>query len=590
MIPKLGFGYVKMGLFTCLEKNISGLLDLSFFGSIKTRIIVFAILTTLVPSMTVGWLYYVYTKQFLQGKITEEMKSITSYAAQEINVWSKQCFDDIRVFSDSSEVSDNLKKILEAQGGPEQKRATARLTDYLRLVNDRVPDYSELIILDTKGQLRVTSADNTTTMRLPEDWDRREIKDDAIASVIYLNGLTERPVLIIAVPIEDGKGQALGLLGATSNLQEIAKILKASSFQRGGELYLVAKDGNLIASSQTLTSPFPETRLEVQTAQTLFESQGVGFEFTDFQDRQVIGVLEGLQLLDWGLVAVVEKKVAHAPIARLKTLTLLMVSGLVLAMGLIAYLLGISIVRPLSRLTEAAAEVSEGNLECDLPAASRDEIGHMTEVFNKMVVNLREGQEELASANKALREKNEELEEISITDSLTGLHNRRHLMEMLSYELARAQRYDHPLSILMIDIDHFKRYNDTLGHLAGDCALIKIASVFVESVRKVDHVARYGGEEFVIALPETGLQEATSVAERIRARVAETAFDNDGQGEALTVCIGVSETYDREDTPESMIARADRALYQAKRLGRNRVVCFQPQEEKKGTETPQVVH
>jgi diguanylate cyclase (GGDEF)-like protein len=267
-----------------------------------------------------------------------------------------------------------------------------------------------------------------------------------------------------------------------------------------------------------------------------------------------------------------------------------MVTGLLLGIGLIAYLLGLIIVRPLDRLTDGAAKVAAGDLEVGLPIYSRGEVGYMTEVFNNMVARLRQGREELAAINKTLREKNTELEEISVTDALTGLYNRKHLMETLPHELARAQRYSHPFSVLMIDIDHFKKHNDTYGHLVGDRTLARMASIFTESVRSVDYVARYGGEEFLIMLPETSLEDALSAAERIRARVAKEAFGDDGSKVRITVSIGVAGFPEDGDTSESIIASADAVLYQAKQRGRNRVVSCERGAAKKGKEKSFMIH
>jgi diguanylate cyclase (GGDEF)-like protein len=207
-----------------------------------------------------------------------------------------------------------------------------------------------------------------------------------------------------------------------------------------------------------------------------------------------------------------------------------------------------------------------------------------------MVARLRQGRQELATINDTLREKNERLQEISVTDSLTGLYNRKHMMETLAHELARAQRYNHPFSVLMIDIDHFKKYNDTFGHLAGDRALAKIASIFKESVRRVDYVARYGGEEFLLMLPETRLREAMLAAERIRARVAEDTFGESEEKVGLTISVGVAEYPEDGDTSESIIASADTVLYQAKQVGRNRVVPCQRKSEKKDKDSSCMIH
>jgi diguanylate cyclase (GGDEF)-like protein/PAS domain S-box-containing protein len=152
---------------------------------------------------------------------------------------------------------------------------------------------------------------------------------------------------------------------------------------------------------------------------------------------------------------------------------------------------------------------------------------------------------------------------LTITDPLTGIANRRMLEMMLDQALARADRFGQEVSIIMSDIDHFKQYNDTYGHLEGDKALCAVASIFSKVTRKTDLVARYGGEEFVILVPDANLQQATKKAEAIRIMVEKKA--------PVTISSGVT-SYKRDgDTKENLLLRADQALYQAKHSGRNRV-------------------
>lgn len=158
-------------------------------------------------------------------------------------------------------------------------------------------------------------------------------------------------------------------------------------------------------------------------------------------------------------------------------------------------------------------------------------------------------------------------EEFALIDELTGLHNRRFLNTQLSKELDRSRRNKTPFSLLLIDVDFFKRYNDTFGHLAGDCALRHVAMQLRNSARHMDHVTRYGGEEFVVMLPQTGKEEAFQVAERHRLAVAGTEFEHG----SLTVSIGVSTFPDDADHEADLMFRADFALYEAKRSGRNTV-------------------
>jgi len=161
-----------------------------------------------------------------------------------------------------------------------------------------------------------------------------------------------------------------------------------------------------------------------------------------------------------------------------------------------------------------------------------------------------------------------------LTDALTGLHNRRYLERRLREEISRARRYDHPLSCLFIDADHFKRVNDLHGHGVGDQVLREISLRVKECLRASDVATRFGGEEFALLLPQTDAAEACNLAERIRLRVAEHPVPA-GSREVLnvTVSIGVSELErtPSEEPGEQLISRADAALYQAKRLGRNRV-------------------
>jgi len=161
--------------------------------------------------------------------------------------------------------------------------------------------------------------------------------------------------------------------------------------------------------------------------------------------------------------------------------------------------------------------------------------------------------------------------ELSIVDGLTGLYNHRHFHEQLSVELNRSTRSNNPLSLILIDIDDFKKYNDAFGHLAGDQILKQIADIFLSVTRKVDIVARYGGEEFAVLLPETGKQEASSLARRIRGLVDQAHFGR--AGAHLTVSVGLATFPQDAQDKNEMIKKADETLYQAKRLGKNRV-CF----------------
>lgn len=169
------------------------------------------------------------------------------------------------------------------------------------------------------------------------------------------------------------------------------------------------------------------------------------------------------------------------------------------------------------------------------------------------------------------------LQKLSITDGLTQLHNSRHFYNQLKGEIDRSNRYGHPLSLLLLDIDKFKDYNDTYGHLEGDQVLIGIGRIINACLRNMDSAYRYGGEEFTILLPDTVGDEAKTVAERLRVSVNEHRFyPNTGDTVNITISIGVTE-YHLEETISDFVQRADKAMYTSKQDGRNKVSCiFRP--------------
>jgi len=165
---------------------------------------------------------------------------------------------------------------------------------------------------------------------------------------------------------------------------------------------------------------------------------------------------------------------------------------------------------------------------------------------------------------------------MSYTDTKTGLHNDRYMFNRLTEEFARSTRMKIPLSLILIDIDNFKNYNDTLGHLAGDNALRMVAQVLHQEAREEDIVCRYGGEEFVIILPNTDAKSAHLVAERLRKKIYETEFlkEEVQPGGVLTSSFGIS-TFPQDTTePKALIDCADKAMYKAKKTGRNKVIQY----------------
>jgi diguanylate cyclase (GGDEF)-like protein len=245
-----------------------------------------------------------------------------------------------------------------------------------------------------------------------------------------------------------------------------------------------------------------------------------------------------------------------------KTRSTALVSGgaVVLGSALVGLILAVSLLSPLKNLLRGVKKVTAGELNLELPVEGSDEVGRLTGEFNTMT--------------RYLREKQERLTNETITDSLTELYNFRHFQTHIREEISRAARYNHPFALLILDIDHFKHYNDTNGHQMGNVLLKQLAGALKETLRQEDFIARYGGEEFVVVLPETDASSAHVAADRLRQAVEQADFPGghaQPQGR-LTVSVGGAMFPLDGSTAISLLENADRALYSAKGLGRNRVV------------------
>jgi diguanylate cyclase (GGDEF)-like protein len=201
--------------------------------------------------------------------------------------------------------------------------------------------------------------------------------------------------------------------------------------------------------------------------------------------------------------------------------------------------------------------------------------------FEELLLRLKK----VLKGRRLTNERNEmmaKLKELGITDGLTKLYNSRHFYSQMEIEIGRADRYNHPLTLLLLDIDLFKNYNDQFGHLEGDKVLHRTGKIIKSCLRRMDTAYRYGGEEFTILLPETPTEEAMTVAERIRSRIEKETFSpQEGKKVSITISIGVTE-YCKDEDLSVFVRRADRAMYLSKKNGRNRVsTLFSGKEVKK---------
>jgi diguanylate cyclase (GGDEF)-like protein len=282
----------------------------------------------------------------------------------------------------------------------------------------------------------------------------------------------------------------------------------------------------------------------------------------------------------WGtLIVTFSTARLQSTIGRMALLASLAMLIALMAMGLLVYInLSMAVANPVQSLTEASEKLAKLQFE-DI------EVDHFSGEFHRLAIAFSTMQRELEShtreLSEAIKDRTRELEEalsqveaLARTDGLTGIANYRHFKESTSREVQLAGRTRGPLSLLMIDVDFFKVFNDNHGHPSGDRALSEIGRVLSSCVRVTDIVARYGGEEFAVALVDTDAQAAKQVAEKIRRSVAALRFEHteDQPGGRLTVSVGVATIPTDARDFDALVQMADQMLYKAKETGRDRVV------------------
>lgn len=224
---------------------------------------------------------------------------------------------------------------------------------------------------------------------------------------------------------------------------------------------------------------------------------------------------------------------------------------------------------PLTQLHIAAKQLETQGRFSPVPNTAEDEIGVVVKAFNAMADKIVTQVDELQDSNRRTTQERDKARLDSLIDPLTGLFNRRHLSSQLKKLIESSDRYGHPLTLIMLDLDYFKDINDTFGHDIGDKVLVEVANLLQDSIRESDISVRYSGDEFIVVLDHTEVNDAFAKAELLREQVTLAHIEGLG-GSRLSASIGIATHLPGQDTPESLLKKADEALYLAKQGGRNR--------------------
>jgi diguanylate cyclase (GGDEF)-like protein len=514
-------------------------------ASLAARIGFFVFAATLGSALAVAVTSALALRAFLRERVEDGIPEAAARSRDRLELWYAQRALDLQIFSHSETVVRGLGAV-SARAKHEGGLPRAELEQYLGYVREGLPLYESIFALDAKGEVvaRVGAAP------LPPHSVRVELAaagEPNISGVVSLED--GAAVQIVSTPVALSRGAAS--LHAVIPLEAVRRVLESVPGDAAGRLHVFDERGSLLASSVgAIEGSLPKALAGAAPGGVVDYTAADGVRVVASVQRivspRLLVVFEG----DYGTT--------FAPIASILARTVGLNLGIVLVLAAVAFAITRYLLRPLHALSEAATRLRDGQTDVRIPIVSADhEVGILARSFAGMV-------ESLTSAREAL-------EQLAITDGLTRIHNHRYFQEQLASAARFAENTGAPVALILIDIDDFKRLNDTFGHPTGDGVLEDIALLLTGNARPRDVVARYGGEEFVVLAPELEHEAALALAEQIRLAVSSHAFRGpESEGRiGVTVSVGVAEY--RGDR-ERLFADADRALYAAKHRGKDCVV------------------
>jgi diguanylate cyclase (GGDEF)-like protein len=523
-------------------------------NSLATKIILFVFLSTFATALAVSWISIRSTHASLQGVVEHLYPLAVDHAALRAAPWLEAARLEVQGLERKFDLVEDSKAL-----GISLADASA---DSLFL--DGLVLYSENGSVRAKGGSLPMGVDLAA---LSAEFARRSAGLHAISLSDGSSALT--------VWASTARGDSAAGLLCFLNSDEIAALLEAELPDAASFLGIVDGTGRFLAGAGT----DPPESVDLAALAADDEEPIRGY---DVDRKHMIGTAKPLGVQDWHVAIQAPFDAAFEPMLAVVSRIFLIDLVIILVFSSLAYRVTAKVVRPIENLSESARRIAQGQTEIEIPELNtRDEIGLLTCTFNDMIQQLRRNQDEIETANRSLTDRNtrlqqlnEVLNQLSITDGLTKLHNHRFFQDHLTREIKRVNRTREPLSMLLIDIDDFKQLNDRFGHAAGDELLSRIALILNDAVRESDLLARYGGEEFVILASNTDIEGAYQLAEKVRTEIAESSFilDDSLRPKRVTVSIGVAVFLGNR---KRFFQETDQALYSAKGAGKNCVVVHQ---------------
>ncbi|MFP4268026.1 MAG: diguanylate cyclase [Spirochaetaceae bacterium] len=531
-------------------------------------------------------LFHFYVRTLVTEDSFTHLDTNLSLQATYIDNWLDERLEDIVLLSKGiSSFSGDLEKIEE------------HLTRFTNLQTD----FYYTALANSDGD---TVADDTAETPLyvgDREYFHKAMEEGPVISKVLLGRDFKRPVIVFAAPVPMGVGEETGVLLGAVDITGVEKTLRDIQQTRHRETYIVEREGTFITrpsvasvftdDSGKITNPILSKQLCTPIMERAQRGEHIKTPYENYAGKRVYGTYKPLNGDRWFLIGETETGIIYRRYSGyLSMLVIVILAGIFILIPIILRLVH-TIAAPLRALDKEAQRMR----------TDRGKADSNWDPFRSAPVEIRNLAYSFFTMSEQLSEQVKALERITITDELTGLFNRKHLHEEGFRYIHMSRRTNLPLSALMIDIDHFKEFNDTYGHPFGDKVLKEVSRNLQNSVRESDLPARYGGEEFVVLAYKADAEQAMQLAERLRSAVAEQEHiyesDNDKKETLrVTISIGVSLLEEfftglntRQNVASSMeklLSAADKALYSAKEKGRNRVEFLSMSDATASEENP----
>jgi len=561
-------------------------------GKLRNSLLVVFLILTLTVAFVAVLADYHYTGRRITEYALENLSNLCRTQSKYIESWYLEKTGFICCLAGREEI----KTLEPAEIKPLLARAAKNHAEFLNLA-----------VTDKKGVVIASLTPLSVNLDEKTYLNAAQSSTGYVSEVLYCNEL-QRPVTVIASPVKK-QGRASGMLVGTIDLGLFNEVMEAGRFGKTGESFLVDREGLIIAGSRlaaeheggdvAASKALTDLNLSPEDVDNK-QINEVPSEFGRYQDYRGVEVLGVYQWLDPVNLGIVVKKdfseirEESGSAARSGFAAAVIATGILLPF---IFILSGKLSRPLEELARTADQIAAGDYGVTVNAYSNFELNSLAASFNKMsrklkqnhegqmkqIAVLKEKKQELAMQNEELIDAVNRLEVLAVTDPLTGAYNRRYIISEIKKELAASVRHGLPLSVIMVDIDHYKNINDRHGHQVGDDVLREFVQVLSGCIRTSDVLGRYGGEEFIVISPFTKLQEAIRLAERLRETVNKWPFETTYGFLKFTISLGaasfdgdagvcdLNDEFLEDILVDRLLAQADAEMYKAKAQGRNRV-------------------